>query len=578
MSARRQNRSEPQAFTARPMSVAMSVDMAGRVSGAAPAPAVSYAENGFDPKTVVDFAGVKNSGTEYYRTGGADSDFATMLTHSRAGNATMADSDGNLKWAPHNLVLNSASPATQSITVTSGVDYTVEITGTGSVTLSGAGTGTVTAGNPVEITASTTSLTLTVSGSPSTMWAYRSDLGGMVNNPDTGTSYVATTGTALYLARRNAYRYNGTSWVNAGVLLETEAATNLIDDSNDFAAAGWSITGSNSVTLTADDSTGSDGQSSMTRVAITDTTSENHQFFETLTSSAADEKVVLAWEFKAGAGTIFPAIVLQWDANESAAACYNLSAGTVSSTNTTGVATLHSSGIIDLGGGIYRGWIVASTSATRTNMYLRCMTADSATPTWGVLGNLVYAGTAGDHFFAAFSQCEVGTLPSSYIPTNGATATRVAETLDVNNAQLTLGADVSIALEGRSSVASWANNRIVELLGAGSDRILLWSSSGNSSAYLQNTTIITSTAGALPTGALQELKIAGRFDGSTAVQTALGGTAGTAITASVPAIPTLAGDLKLYRGAGSADVNGFVGMVRVWDADIATAGIESATT
>jgi len=29
------------------------------------------------------------------------------LTHSRSGNATMTDSDGNIKWAPHNLLTYS---------------------------------------------------------------------------------------------------------------------------------------------------------------------------------------------------------------------------------------------------------------------------------------------------------------------------------------------------------------------------------------------------------------------------------------------------------------------------------------
>jgi hypothetical protein len=57
--------------------------------------------------------------------------------------------------------------------------------------------------------------------------AYRSDLGGMINNPDTGNSYVPTDATAVFLPRRNAHVYDGSAWVNEGLLHE-EAGTNLL--------------------------------------------------------------------------------------------------------------------------------------------------------------------------------------------------------------------------------------------------------------------------------------------------------------------------------------------------------------
>lgn len=147
-----------------------------------------------------------------------------FITFSRASLATVTDSDGKIKWAGHNLVLNSASPATQTITVVSGTIYTVECTGTGSVALSGAGTGTVSSGSPVTITASTTSLTLTVSGTVSTMWAYRSGLGGMVLNPATGTTYYASTGSVYNAPRLD---YDPATFAAKGLLME-EQRTNLL--------------------------------------------------------------------------------------------------------------------------------------------------------------------------------------------------------------------------------------------------------------------------------------------------------------------------------------------------------------
>ena len=55
----------------------------------------------FEPPLVADF---KN---EYYRIGGAASTFDGVFTHARSGNATMVDSDGLLKWGPHNLLMYS---------------------------------------------------------------------------------------------------------------------------------------------------------------------------------------------------------------------------------------------------------------------------------------------------------------------------------------------------------------------------------------------------------------------------------------------------------------------------------------
>jgi hypothetical protein len=59
---------------------------------------------------------------------------------------------------------------------------------------------------------------------------YRSDLGGMVDNPDQSAgfeTYVPTTSAARYLPRRGHHVWNGSAWVNEGLLHESEARTNL---------------------------------------------------------------------------------------------------------------------------------------------------------------------------------------------------------------------------------------------------------------------------------------------------------------------------------------------------------------
>ncbi|MBP1857679.1 hypothetical protein [Rhizobium herbae] len=63
-----------------------------------------------------------------------------------------------------NLFLNAFAPATQTIAVVNGTQYTVSCRGAGSLTLSGAAVGAVTQNTPLTFTASTTSLTLAASG------------------------------------------------------------------------------------------------------------------------------------------------------------------------------------------------------------------------------------------------------------------------------------------------------------------------------------------------------------------------------------------------------------------------------
>lgn len=217
--------------------------------------------------------------------------FTDLITHSRSGNATMVDSDGLLKWAPHNLVkwsddlsygawfrrpgmnavsgkLNEGTGNQQHYVYQSGTNalgqhtiaLTVESAGddrylqvrpygegsdkayinvdpdAGTISDSG-GTGIIDSGivpDPaggflVWLTLEYTNLGgvhLQLIDDPNAaelapydgdgisglyvrrVRLYRSDLGGMVDNPDTGDSYVPTTSAAKYLPRRNHCRYD----------------------------------------------------------------------------------------------------------------------------------------------------------------------------------------------------------------------------------------------------------------------------------------------------------------------------------------------------------------------------------
>jgi len=61
----------------------------------------AYVVSGFDPALVFDFK------SDYYKKGGAATTFSSAITHAASSNATMVDSDGLLKWRPHNLQVHS---------------------------------------------------------------------------------------------------------------------------------------------------------------------------------------------------------------------------------------------------------------------------------------------------------------------------------------------------------------------------------------------------------------------------------------------------------------------------------------
>ena len=96
---------------------------------------------------------------------------------------------GVYEWAPHNLFLNSAAPATQSLTVLNGETYTLSVVGSGSVTVSVGGAGVATAGAPLTFTTTTTSITCTVAGTLTRI---------QLNRGHIATAYLATTSAARF--------------------------------------------------------------------------------------------------------------------------------------------------------------------------------------------------------------------------------------------------------------------------------------------------------------------------------------------------------------------------------------------
>ena len=475
----------------------------------------------------------------------SDATLSNTITHSRAGNATMVASDGLIKWAPHNLALNSASPATQSITVVSGADYTVECIGSGSITLSGAGTGTVTEGNEVEVTASTTTLTLTVSGSLDAMWCYRSDLGGMAPVPagersfPSASTYVPTTSSARYLPRVGHHVYNGSAWVNEGVLAESEARTNLFTYSSEFDNAAWEIGAS--TTLTADYATAPDGTTTAYRLELPATSGT---FFRGTVSIVSGQTYTLSFWVKATSGT-------------------------------------SNFAIFDFGGGSEN----SSGQLTATSEWQRFTQTFTATVTGGVfIGINNNPDTYASDILVWGAQLEAAPTPSSYIPTAGSTVTRAAETFTIPAANLPYNSlAMSIQMNGRLSYADegsagqvtyaqWeddTNNRITLSLDTDS------TATGEVNfTQVEGGTVdtVASSATEYAPGILVPFNIASRH-GATFINGAVDGVALTANTTPTNLPDLSATDLDL-----AYDYMGTVERFRVWGLDLGDGGIEGASS
>ena len=243
---------------------------------------------------------------------------------------------------------------------------------------------------------------------------FRSDLGGMVNNPATGDSYVPTTDAARYLPRENHHVYNGSAWVKEGYLHEPEAATNLIADSI-INNSGWAGVGA-SITENVSGVTAPDGSEVYSKI-VEDSATSSHYVTEAVNSSSVDCYSVFAKD--AGDGRF---VLLR--TSGSGGDSYIIGDPTDGTVTEVG-ADVISSGSVDYGNGNYRFWFTYDSTADSVTGYILGV-SNSATPSSG-LPSYAGDGTSGVYVWGA--QLEVGSVPTSTIPSAGSTVTRAADTL-----------------------------------------------------------------------------------------------------------------------------------------------------
>jgi len=402
---------------------------------------------------------------------------------------------------------------------------------------------------------------------------YRSDLNGVVANGDDGT-YVATTAAAVEPTLNTAV-----SFPKKGLRWESSAATNRTIWSNDFSRSSWTKA---EVTLTPAAAIGADGESSMTKMAISNTALGNKTCYESF-SAVSNTTYCTSVDVRDDDGRYFHLRHVRTSANYSNITV-DLATGTITQSATGGTSgTIVFSGVEDLGGGLYRVHLASNEAGT--TLLAANELSNSATPTLNAGGGVDYVGVIGVGVYIGAAQTVLGSSPSSYIPTNGATVTRAAETLSIAGAKTPFNAGgISFKMSGLMTYAdegaafqleflNWentgANERISSYLDTGggdTGQVTFFQRAGG-----VNDTVASSATSYSPDSNVP-FSIASR-NGATFINGAVDGTALTANTTPVALADLSAQPLEL----GGA-FNGFISEVIVWGADIGDTGIAEAST
>lgn len=414
------------------------------------------------------------------------------LTWSRPSLATMFDYTGKLTYCPNNLLTYSntfsngawtASNATVGGPVADpfGGTLAATLTATGSSAYiyqaptsniknhiaaiwikRRTGTGTITLYSPDNTTPNTVSITsswqqFSASGVGAASNAYLHV--GIATSGDAIDIYGATLSAVTYeTAARSGDQIITTSAAYYGPCIEYdpvtllpkglaiwEARTNLIKYSQDVTNAAWTKTASG-LTSVALSTTSPDG-SSLWNLATEDTGNSQHFFYGTNISLSSATLYCTSAYVKAGSQRY---VCLRGEAYATGPTLYPWINFDTTNKTIAANAGVTNSGVIDLGGGVFRVWFTWTPFAafvSNGNIVFAGSNVGTAPATSSVVG-ATYVGTS-QTWSIWGAQVEAGAFPTPYIPTAASAVARSADIVQLTGSANSIGiaASASIIIE-----------------------------------------------------------------------------------------------------------------------------------
>jgi hypothetical protein len=381
-------------------------------------------------------------------------------------------------------------------------------------------------------------------------------------------TYVDSTGTlqtaAINEPRVGHHVWNGSAWVNEGLLHESEARTNLLTYSEQFDNAYWIKSG---VIISANSAVAPDGATTADKI-VENTATAIHRLQVNNISVVAGQTYVASIFAKQGERNF---INLNFNGVFSARSTFDLDAGVVS-------ATFSGSASVEvLGNGWFRCSVTGVASSTQTSSGFFQINNS------GISGDTTYTGDGTSGLYVWGAQLEAASTPSSYIPTNsGSTVTRAADVLTIPAANLPWNPlALSIQMDGRVTYADTGSFAAVFFYRwiSGSNQIYARVNDGGvrvgyiDAVVIANgvTDISTSGVDVTSPNSPQSVSIAARH-GSTFVQIAANG-----VSYAADNTPTVLPDLSAASLLLATAYNGTIRTFRMWAQDIGDAGLVEAT-
>jgi len=264
------------------------------------------------------------------------------------------------------------------------------------------------------------------------------------SRPSTAT-YVDSTGTLRTAAsgepRLGHHVWDGSQWVNKGLLLESESRTNVTQHNDSF--TGWEKVG---VTVSRDPSEVSpDGNSAWLISADLGVTS-----FRLADNNAVDrvpvEKSCVSVYLKQGSTRY---AVFGYGGARNAIVVFDFSSEQVVDASATGEPLPENINVTNESNGWFRVSFTVSSSNRPGRGFGVFPSNSDVAPTSLDLHNQTSSSDVNDTVYIAFPQIEEGATPSSPIITNGSAVTRAGESLSIPAALLPYDSTaMSIAMEG----------------------------------------------------------------------------------------------------------------------------------